>query len=113
MDLALFQLMKDQLLIKNKWLKNYLEFTLTGLSVHHENMIRYSKRDEELQEEINKKVEKLKKDEVSEYDSFLGWLFILKKYYGSEIDRSNTLAELVVATNQMMKSYTVKTTETN
>jgi len=105
MDLALFQLAKDQLLIKGKWLKNYLLFAKTKIPEYQENMIRYSKRDEELQQEIDKKTAQKGKEETNPYKSFLEWLLVLKKYYGSDIDQSNDLLYLVSATEQMMKFY--------
>ena len=104
-DLALFQLVKDQIIIKGKWLKNYLLFSQNKLPEYQENMIRYFERDKELQEEIDRKTKQKDKEETDPYKSFLEWLLVLKKYYGSDIDQSNDLLYLVSATEQMMKSF--------
>jgi hypothetical protein len=98
-DLALFQLQKDLLLIQCKWFIAYLEFDEI-------NKAKYSKRIEELKKQIDKKtVSQKDKGESNAYKSFLEWLLVLKKYYGSDIDRSNDLLYLVSATEQMMKFY--------
>jgi len=102
-DLHLFQLQKDYLLILAKSLIAMLEFD-------EEKRLKYLSRAEQLLTEIKKKTEKKNNGKVNEYDSFLGWLFLLKKYFGSEMDRSSSLWEMVIATEQMMKSYTIKPT---
>jgi hypothetical protein len=97
-DLALFQLQKDYLLILAKSLIAMLEFD-------EEKRLAYLKRAEELKEQIDKKTAQKGKDETDPYKSFLEWILVLKKYYGSDIDLGNDLLYLVSATEQMMKSY--------
>lgn len=97
-DLALFQLQKDYLLILAKSLIAMLEFD-------EEKRLRYLNRAEELKEQIDKKTAQKGKEETNPYKSFLEWLLVLKKYYGSDIDQSNDLLYLVSATEQMMKFY--------
>lgn len=97
-DLALFQLQKDYLLILSKSLIAMLEFD-------EEKRLRYLNRADELKKEIDRKTAQKGKDETNPYKSFLEWLLVLKKYYGSDIDQSNDLLYLVSATEQMMKSF--------
>jgi len=97
-DLALFQLQKDYLLILSKSLIAMLEFD-------EEKRFRYLNRAEELKKEIDRKTAQKGKEETNPYKSFLEWLLVLKKYYGSDIDQSNDLLYLVSATEQMMKSF--------
>lgn len=97
-DLALFQLQKDYLLILSKSLIAMLEFD-------EEKRLRYLNRADELKKEIDRKTAQKGKDETDPYKSFLEWLLVLKKYYGSDIDQSNDLLYLVSATEQMMKSF--------
>lgn len=97
-DLHLFQLQKDYLLILSKSLIAMLEFD-------EEKRLRYLKRAEEIQLQIKRKTEKKGKEQKNPYKSFLEWLLVLKKYYGSDIDQSNDLIYLVSATEQMMKFY--------
>lgn len=97
-DLHLFQMQKELLLISCKHFIAYLEFD-------EEKKRKYQKRIEQLRKEIKKKTANKGKEETDPYKSFLEWLFTLKKYYGSEVDREQTLIELVVATEQMMKFY--------
>jgi hypothetical protein len=97
-DLALFQLQKDYLLILAKSLIAMLEFD-------EEKRLAYLKRAEELKEQIDKKTAQKGKDETDPYKSFLEWILVLKKYYGSDIDLGNDLLYLVSATEQMMKFY--------
>jgi hypothetical protein len=98
MDLAMFQLQKDLLLITCKQLIAYLKFDEYG-------QIKYSKRIEDLKKAIEKKTADKKGGEPNPYKSFVEWLLVLKKYYGSDIDRSNDLLYLVSATEQMMRFY--------
>jgi len=98
MDLHLFQLQKDYLLILAKSLIAMLEFD-------EEKRLRYLARAEELKKEIDKKTAQKGNEENNRYKSFLEWLLVLKKYYGSDIDQSNDLLYLVSATEQMMKFY--------
>ncbi len=97
-DLCLFQLQKSQLLILAKALIAMLEFD-------EASRLRYIQRANELQKEIDKKTKQKGKEEKNPYKSFLEWLLVLKKYYGSDIDQSNDLLYLVSATEQMMKFY--------
>jgi hypothetical protein len=97
-DLALFQLQKDLFLITCKYTIAVFEFDQAG-------QIKYAKRIEDLKRAIEKKKQSNEEVENDPYKSFLEWLFTLKKYYGSEVDRSNTLLELIVATEQMIKFY--------
>jgi len=95
-DLALFQMNKDLLLFQCKYLIAMFEFD-------NEKMELYAKRMEDLRLTLKKKENQAIKSDP--YTSFLQWLFTLKKYYGSEIDREKNLIELVVATEQMMRYY--------
>jgi hypothetical protein len=95
-DLALFQMNKDLLLFQCKYLIAMFEFD-------NEKMELYAKRMEDLRLTLKKKEKEAIKSDP--YTSFLQWLFTLKKYYGSEIDREKNLIELVVATEQMMRYY--------
>ena len=97
-DLALFQLQKDYLLILAKSLIAMLEFD-------EEKRLSYLNRADELKKEIDRKTAQKGKEETNPYKSFLEWLLVLKKYYGSDIDQSNDLLYLVSATEQMMKSF--------
>jgi hypothetical protein len=97
-DLHLFHLQKDYLLILAKSLIAMLEFD-------EERRLKYLKRAEEIKIQIDKKTAQKGKEENNPYKSFLEWLLVLKKYYGSDIDRSNDLLYLVSATEQMMKFY--------
>ena len=97
-DLALFQLQKDYLLILAKSLIAMLEFD-------EEKRLSYLNRADELKKEIDRKTAQKGKEETNPYKSFLEWLLVLKKYYGSDIDQSNDLLYLVSATEQMMKFY--------
>jgi hypothetical protein len=97
-DLALFQLQKDYILILAKSLIAMLEFD-------EEKRLSYLNRAEELKKEIDRKTAQKGKEEMNPYKSFLEWLLVLKKYYGSDIDQSNDLLYLVSATEQMMKFY--------
>jgi hypothetical protein len=97
-DLALFQMQKDFLLMKCKALMAMLEFD-------KEKQAKYEERAEQLRKEIEKKTKQKKTGNVDPYKSFLDWLLVLKKYYGSEIDRDNDLVYLVSATEQMMNYY--------
>lgn len=95
-DLQLFQIEKDLLLFQCKYLLAMFDFD-------NKKMAMYAEKIEMLR--IARKKKQKKAVKVSPYESFLQWLFTLKKYYGSEVDRSNTLFELVVATESMMKWY--------
>ena len=95
-DLQLFQMNKDLLLFLCKYTMAMLEFDQKKMAV-------YAKRAEDMRKAIDKKKSKAEKSDP--YTSFLQWLFTLKKYYGSDIDRGNDLMELVVATESMMKFY--------
>ena len=97
-DLALFQMQKDMLLMKCKALAAMLEFD-------KEKQLKYEEKAEQLRKEIEKKTKQKKTGNVDPYKSFLDWLLVLKKYYGSEIDRDNDLVYLVSATEQMMNYY--------
>ena len=97
-DLHLFQLQKDYLLILTKSLIAMLEFD-------EEKRLKYLNRAEEIKIQIDKKTSQKGKEETNPYKSFLEWLLVLKKYYGSDIDQSNDLLYLVSATEQMMKFY--------
>lgn len=98
-DLALFQMQKDFLLMKCKALTAMLEFD-------KEKQAKYEARAEQLRKEIDKKKKSTDMSKKSDpYKSFLDWLLVLKKYYGSEIDRDNDLVYLVSATEQMMNYY--------
>jgi hypothetical protein len=97
-DLHLFQLQKDYLLILAKSLIAMLEFD-------EEKRLKYLKRAEEIKTQIDKKTAQKGKEETNPYKSFLEWLLVLKKYYGSDIDQSNDLLYLISATEQMMKFY--------
>lgn len=97
-DLALFQMQKDMLLMKCKALTAMLEFD-------KEKQAKYEARAEQLRKEIEKKTKQKETGKVDPYKSFLDWLLVLKKYYGSEIDRDNDLVYLVSATEQMMNYY--------
>lgn len=95
-DLALFQMEKDLLLYKCKYLIAMLEFDSAKMEV-------YAKRIENQLLMIGKKQKKA--DKSDPYTSFLQWILTLKKYYGSDIDQSNDLVYLISATDQMMKWY--------
>lgn len=97
-DLALFQMQKDFLLMKSKALMAMLKF-------NKEEQAKYEERASQLWAQIDKKASKLSKSKSDPYKSFLDWLLVLKKYYGSEIDRDNDLVYLVSATEQMMNYY--------
>ena len=97
-DIALFQMQKDMLLMKCKALTAMLEFD-------KEKQAKYEERAEQLRKEIAKKTKQKETGKVDPYKSFLDWLLVLKKYYGSEIDRDNDLVYLVSATEQMMNYY--------
>ena len=84
LDLALFQMQKDMLLLKCKALIAMLEFD-------KERQTKYEERAEQLRKEIEKKTKQKETGKVDPYKSFLDWLLVLKKYYGSEIDRDNDL----------------------
>jgi len=98
-DMHLFQLNKDYLLILHKWL-------LAMLESDDEKMLRYSERAAELLKHIKIK-EALNERGTNDtpYVSFLKWLLSLKKYYGSGIDKSGDLLELISATEQMLKFF--------
>ena len=97
-DLALFQMQKDMLLLKCKALIAMLEFD-------KERQAKYEERAEQLRKEIEKKTKQKETGKVDPYKSFLDWLLVLKKYYGSEIDQDNDLVYLVSATEQMINYY--------
>ena len=97
-DLALFQMQKDMLLLKCKALIAMLEFD-------KERQAKYEERAEQLRKEIEKKTKQKETGKVDPYESFLDWLLVLKKYYGSEIDQDGDLVYLVYATKQMMNYY--------
>lgn len=105
-DLALFQMEKDILLLTCKFLIAQFENALEGNFEDSPKMIQCAKRIEELRIQRDKK--KTKAIESTPYQSFIQWLLTLKKYYGSDIDKSNDLLYLVEATNVMMKSFAVQ-----
>ena len=98
LDLALFQMQKDMLLLKCKALIAMLEFD-------KERQAKYEERAEQLRKDIEKKTKQKETGKVDPYKSFLDWLLVLKKYYGSEIDQDNDLVYLVSATEQMINYY--------
>ena len=75
------------------------------LEFDKEKQAKYEARAEELRKEIEKKTKQKETGKVDPYKSFLDWLLVLKKYYGSDIDQDNDLVYLVSATEQMMKYY--------
>lgn len=75
------------------------------LEFDKEKQAKYEERAEQLRKEIEKKTKQKKTGNFDPYKSFLDWLLVLKKYYGSEIDRDNDLVYLVSATEQMMNYY--------
>ena len=76
------------------------------LEFDKEKQSKYEARAEQLRKEIDKKKKSTDMSKKSDpYKSFLDWLLVLKKYYGSEIDRDNDLVYLVSATEQMMNYY--------
>lgn len=95
-DLQLFQLHKDSLLLQCKYLLAMLEFD-------GKKMEMYAEKIEKISSAIAKK--SAKQSNSTPYESFLMWLLTLKKYFGSDIDQSNDLMCLVVATKQMMQFY--------
>jgi len=98
-DLHLFQLYKDYYLIMYKWL-------LALLEGDQKELIRRSERADELLKQIKIKESLTERVEnETPYKSFLKWLLSLKKYYGSGIDKSGDLLELISATEQMLKFY--------
>lgn len=102
-DLQLFQLEKDRLVFICKLAIASNENVLAGNKSESPEMKRISKRINELTEAIEKK--KAKGEKADPYTSLIQWLLTLKKYYGSDIDKSNDLIYLVEATNSMMKWY--------
>jgi hypothetical protein len=95
-DLALFQLQKDLLLFQCKYLLAMFDFDQKKVDL-------YAKKIEDTRLALKKKEKKAEKSDP--YSSFLQWLLMLKKYYGSDIDKDNDLMYLVEATNSMMKWY--------
>jgi len=92
-DLQLFQMQKDALLFHCKYLLALFDFDTAKMNL-------YAKRIDNLTDAIKKKTEKQSKS--TPYESFLQWVLALKKYFNSDIDQSNDLTYLIVATRQMM-----------
>lgn len=95
-DLQLFQMQKDALLFQCKYLLAMFDFDTAKMEL-------YAKRIDNLTEAIRKKTAKQSKS--TPYESFLQWVLSLKKYFGSDIDQTNDLTYLIVATRQMMSYY--------
>lgn len=95
-DLSLFMLQKDVLLLQCKMAILTLEFK-------DEEAGKVARRIEALQKEIDRKLEQ--KSKISPYESFLDWLLSVEKYLGVSIPENKTLTYLVRATKQMLNFY--------
>jgi len=99
MDMQLFQLQKDLILFRIKYLQAVLDFD-------EAKQIKCLQKISELTKQLNKKkADEPEHEEKNPYKSFIDWLLCLKKYYGSDIDKNEDLLYLVSATQQMIKAY--------
>ena len=99
MDMQLFQLQKDLILFRIKYLQAVLDFD-------EAKQIKCLQKISELTKQLNKKKADEPEQSIKDpYKSFLDWLLCLKKYYGSDIDKNEDLLYLVSATEQMIKAY--------
>lgn len=96
MDLNLFMLQKDLLILQCKLAISIFEFD-------EEKQKLYERKVNELRKQLE---EKTKKVEVANpYKSFLSWILAVEKYLAFSIDRSNDLLYLSEATKQMLNYY--------
>lgn len=96
MDLALFMLQKDLLILQCKLAISIFEF-------EEEKQKFYERKINELRKQLEDKNKKVEKS--NPYKSFLSWILAVEKYLAFSIDRSNDLLYLSEATKQMLNYY--------
>jgi hypothetical protein len=96
MDLAMFMLQKDLMVLQCKLAIAILERDNVKIDL-------YNSRVEKLAEEIKKKLKPIVK--INPYKTFLAWLQSVEKFLGFAIDKTNDLVYFSEATKQMLSSY--------